>query len=351
MGDSMNFVTTAEVSDYSPIVWSKILYSEAIAKLVFGSIMGPENSYMPVIFKSELLTEAGNSIVIRRADRLGATATTGLLRGSETKIEWKKVTFTPVKKGIASAEEVLVGQHLGIDMINLIVGKLAENFAEILDDNMWTVATSTAAVGFEGLAPTRIFGGEVATEADLTSTTTLTVDEIDRARAILKSSSHKAEYCGNPLNGKYILLIHGNQESDLTATADWVDAQQYADVRGVENWLFQGGMTYPLLGVPRIVGFYKDVAIIDTQNCPVAASTGSPSVQYATAVMMGAKALGRAAQAYVTKDGELYDGITYTPEGYDYQDQQGIGARYAWDDKVITARNIVQICTTAEDKD
>lgn len=346
MANEAQMIVTSlgDVSTITKTVWSERLHYEAINKMQWIKLAGPEGSGMPFIVKSELVNEEGDTVKIRRFKAMTGAAQTGRLRGTEEKLVPQVLAITPTLKRIATAEVALVPTQTGINYKELVVRQLGERMAQITDESVWAVAQATAAAGLSGVAPTRLWAHGATGYADIDAADIFSITELLKMRERLEEN--KATPVGGE-DGYYVCLLHTRQAYDLSNDSKWREYQEHADVRGLENWLYQGGKPYPFIGDPKIFGYFEGVAVMKTSACPVANSSGSPVIVTACAVMMGQDALARGVGAYVTEEGEEYDGVRFLEQLDDYQNEHGTGAAYVFLDKILTSEYLVQCVSAA----
>jgi hypothetical protein len=76
----------------------------------------------------------------------------------------------------------------------------------------------------------------------------------------------------------FVMLINPLQGRDLRSDSDWLEAQQYANIRGNDNPIFSGAL-----------GMYDGVIVHEHENVPITAS-GASSANVAHSIMMGCQA-------------------------------------------------------------
>jgi hypothetical protein len=240
------------------------------------------------------------------------------------------------------AWKALVAKRITFNMRERALFLLARRWRQTLDDSIWTAITG-AGTGFSGSAPTVIWGGNATGLADIDSTDTLTVDDIDQARLVLEANN------AIPIGGEegyYCMFLHTRQCYYLGISQTWRDYQKDADVRGLDNWLFKGGKPY---GGINAFGYWNGVAIFKTNQCPLVDSTGSPVIKVATGVAVGVEAVAHTIEGYLDGYGEEREGVRYMEEVDDYGNDLGVGSAMSFSDTVMTSENIVQLKTAAVD--
>lgn len=341
MGD-INTLTNAEVKALNlvPEVYSRRLYQKAQSLMLWAKFSGPEGSDMPIITKSELLKEEGDTINIIRTLDMVDTAVTGTLKGNEEKMVTQRLQTTPVLKRHGMGWKALVASHITFDKRERAVFLLARRWRKTLDSSLWTTATSTGG-GFSATASTIIYGGNATGLGNLDAADIVTPDTIDKARLILEAND-VIPVGGD--EGYFCMFLHTRAAYYLGMNSDWRTYQSNADIRGLDNWLFKGSKPY---GGITCFGYWNGVAIFKTNQCPTTVSTSSPEVTVAKNVCMGAEAMAHTVEAYLDGEGEEIEGIRYLEEVDDYGNDLGVGAAMSFADNVMTSESIVRIYSAA----
>ena len=323
-----------------PVIYSKRIYQQMMNLMLWSKFMGEEGSFMPIIRKTDLVAEPGDTINIIRTLDLTNSPVTGRLKGNEEKIQTQVIQCNPTIGRHGMAWQKLAAKRVTFPMRERSVMLLSRRWRKTLDDSVWTAFTGTG-TGFSGSTPTVIWGGNATGLADIDSTDTLALDDIDRARYTLETNN------AMPVGGEegyFCLFLHTRQAYYLGISSAWRDYQKDADVRGMDNWLFTGGKPY---GGIKAFGYWNGVAIFKTNQCPTTSGTGSPTTTVAKGVMVGCEALAHAIEGYEIESGEMIEGIAYADEVDDYGNEIGVGASMSWEDKIMTSESLVQLWTAA----
>jgi N4-gp56 family major capsid protein len=325
--NDLNANTVTELANWIPEVWSKLVYVEAISKMLWNKYIGEEGSGMPVILKRDVYNGPGDTIRISQLANLTGAGVSGeaTLQGNEEQLTLREVTTSPdwYRHAVAETKKAKVQiTHDFREKARLVLGRW---MAAKMDDSMWTAAQITAASGFTSAAVTSIYGNNATSVDSIDSTDTFGVEEI--RKAVTKLQSNNIDKVGGE-DGYYIILIHTFQKHNLIKDSEWLSAQREAGPRDPTNPIFS-----------NILGHLGGAVIATTNACPVLTNANSPTVNYARAIAMGAEALCRG----------LGEDIDWAEEITDYGMKRGIGIGAAWEDKIMNSLALVHIVTAAVD--
>jgi len=325
--NDLNANTVTDLTKWIPTVWSRLVYLEAINKMLWQKYTGEEGSGMPVIVKRDLYQKPGDTIKISQLANLSGAGVSGesTLQGNEETLSLREITTSPEFYRHAVAEthkaEIQITQDFR-EKARVVLGRW---MAKKMDDLMWTAATTTAATGFTASVITTVYGGDATAVNEIDSSDTFGVEEI--RQAVNKLESNDIDKVGGE-DGVYVILIHTHQKYNLIKDSEWLAAQREAGPRDMNNQLFT-----------NILGHYGGAIIATTNACPRAQNANSPVVYYARAVALGAEALCRG----------LAEDIMWKEQITDYEFKRGIAVGAAWQDKVMNEKAIVHIVTAAVD--
>jgi len=325
---TMNVTPAADLTHWIPELWSLKVYEEAKAKMYWERFTGPEGSGMPVIRKTELLSQPGDTINISRVANLTGAGVTGenRLRGNEEKLSTAQVQVVPDWYRHAVADTVKASKQINQDFRMKAQAALSYWMAKKMDASMWTASLLTSSQGFDAEAITRIFANDATSIDTIDSADALGVEEIRQCAALLEGNNiDKISVPGMPAGeGYYLMFIHPYQAYSLKSDSEWIANHQNASARGETNPLFTGAL-----------GEIDGVIIHATTQCTVTANSNTPAINTAVAVCLGQEALCRG----------LNEDIVWSEQIDDYDFEHGIGIRAAWQDKVLTSKAIIQLAT------
>jgi N4-gp56 family major capsid protein len=322
--------SASDLNYWRPYLWSAKVYEEAKARMFWMRFMGPEGSGMPIILKSELLTQPGQLINISQIANLSAAGVTGesTLRGNEEKLTLRQVQCSPEWYRHAVADTRKAEKQINQDFRMKAQGALSYWMAAKMDTSVWTAARLTSAVGFEAGAVEIIYGNDAAALNHLDAADDFGVEEIRQGAAILEANNvPRVSVPGMPAGeGYYLCFIHPYQAYSLKKDSEWIANHQNASPRGNDNPLFTGAL-----------GEIDGVILHSTTQCSLVNNVASPVIATARAIMVGQEALCRG----------MNEDVTWSEQIDDYEFQHGIGISAAWQDKVLSSKAIVHIVTAA----
>jgi N4-gp56 family major capsid protein len=329
---TLNYTTAAEMAYWRPQIWARKVYEEAKAKMFWNRFTGEEGSGMPVILKSELITQPGQLINISRVAELTGAGVEGeaTLRGNEEKLSLAQVQVTPEWKRHAVADTGKAKKQITQDFRLKAKAGLSYWMAKKQDASMWTCGRQTGAVGFDAAAIEIVYGNNATSLDSIDSADDMGMAEIRKAAAVLAgSNTEPVSIAGMPAGeGYYLMFIHPYQAWSLKKDSDWIANHQNASERGKDNPLFTGAL-----------GEVDGVIVHSTTQCTLIQNANSPAVYTARALIVGQEALCRG----------LNEDITWSEQLDDYDFVEGIGIAAAWQDKVLKSKAIVQVVTSAID--
>ena len=325
---TMNFNDQTNLAHIIPKIWNVKLYQQMLGKFYFQRWTGPEGSGMPVIAKSELLANDGDTIYIQQIGNLTGAGIPGAgMEGNEEKFSLTRISLVPVWLRHAVSINAPANKQINANFMNMANNGLSRWFAQKMDDSKWTAATTTTACGFENAVIDTVYGGTATSVDSITASDDLTVDKIRETAALLSDDNVPGiSVPGLPGMEYYICFINTYQALALQGDPDWQTIQTDANVRGSSNPMFTGAL-----------GEIEGVVLFKTTQCARTLNANSPAVYTARAVMMGAEALAHGVNANIEFNQQLID--------YDFQ--FGIEARAAWQDKVLSSNAIKHIVTSA----
>lgn len=269
--------TTSPNANLVRAAWAKKLWVDAQDEQFFvkhGFIGESDNSI--IVKKVDLKKDKGDTIHIGLSVKLSGSGISGdsTLEGYEEAISTyaMDVQLDQIRNAVRIAG-ALAEQQACYDMRSDAKEKLKIWLAEYLDEKM-----------FEDLASSPSTNRKIWCSVDHSSVATLdTTDKlstgyISEAKRLAKLASPRVRPIR--VNGKehYVLVVHPYCMRDLRRDADWIDAQQLANVRGVDNPIFSGAE-----------GMWDGVIIYEHENV-YRTNDGSSSAYIARNLLLGAGA-------------------------------------------------------------
>jgi len=306
-----------------PELWAKELLVEAEKRMFWKDYEGPQGSGMPIIRKSELTKQAGDTVRIITMSNLtgaGVTGDTGDLTGNEEALSIDEIVVTLQIKAHAVKYTKYANQQSIVDLRNAAKMRLAYWVADRLDQSAFVTLT--------GNATYNLYGGTATADAGLGTADVFNTTAINKIKAKLienRALPIKVE------DGRefFIIVIHPFDAYNLRADSVWTQAQREANLRGESNPIFTGAL-----------GIYNGCILREAHNSPngnVNATTGGEGgIGTGTADVSHVTAFGGEvlARAY----GQL---PSFLEELKDYGRKHGIGTDVVWGDKVAVQKNLL----------
>lgn len=320
-------------------LWSKLLAKEAIRKTWIGKFIGRDDNAL-IREKVELRKDAGDKITCGLVLQLEGDGVQGdgTLEGNEESMQFfnDSVLVDQLRHGVrlnGRMTEKRVPYNLRERARDLLADWYANRmdtaFANHISGN--TVQTDTRYTGNNSTSAAttnRIFRpNSVAADESLTSTDIFSLELIDYAKELAKTSSTAAStgplvrpvmYEGSEM---YVMFIHDYQTTDLrtsTSTGQWLDIQKAAMQGGdvTKNPIFSGAL-----------GVYNGVILHEWNRLPLGINSTSGAAVSSTrrAVLCGANA---AIIAFGGANSETR--YTWDEKTFDYNNQFGVAAGSIW---------------------
>jgi N4-gp56 family major capsid protein len=323
----INFTTLAQVAEWTPEVWSRLVYEVAQGKMLWSNFIGGEGSGQPVVLKTELLTKKGDTIHISQLANLSGDGKTDeeTLEGYEEQLDLREMTTSPTWYKHAVADTSMVEKVIDQDFRSKAQMLLSKWMTEKMDNSLWTAATAGVAAGLESVIPNIIYGGSGNTsENELGASDTFNVSTVEKGVVYLESQNIDPLVIGG--QAYYVCLLHPYQAYNLRQDSDWITAHTTAKERGIDNPIFTLSL-----------GAYHGVLFYQTTQCPTATNNGGSGIQIGRSILMGADAFCRG----------MGENIRWEEQVGDYNTKRGIGIFAAWEDKVLSAYAFTQLKTAA----
>lgn len=322
----MASLTAAELVALIPRLYGTKIFEEAQAMSFWNQFEGEEGSGLPIVKKTELEKEPGDTIRIGYTKQLVGAGRTGeqVLEGYEEKLATDYCDVTIELLRHATRHQRTADERTIIDLAGREKTALAKWLSRKIDEARFTEATAS---------PTNILYADAsaASEDDLDGTDVMDTGVISRARVMAEDLLFPPM---TVINGVpyYGLVIHTYQAYDLKQDTVWQNAQREAMPPGMDNPLFTG-----------MLGHWDGVILFSHPRVPVADNAASPAVAIGDAVLFGsefmAHAYGRAPE--------------YIVETFDYKESLGTGIAIVHGLNKLTFdsvdRSVLTVKTACED--
>ena len=317
--------------------WAKQVWEAGKHQSFFEKFMGT-NAQSIVHVKEELTKTAGDQIFIPLLMPLrdGGVEGDDFLEGNEAALTYREfsVTINQLRNAVR-----LVGRFderkTQIDMRSDARNALAEWLAHEIDIRIFT------ALSTDPTADRVIYGGSATSEATVSDGDRFSVDLIGKAKRLATADE---DTMIRPVrvdgNEHFVLVIDQWQARDLTNDQRWIDAQQYANVRGNKNPIFSGAL-----------GMYEGVIIHMTNRVlrtETGATNGNSQTKVGHALLLGA-------QACVFAEGEA---PRWEEKTFDYNNKAGFAisrmfgikkSQFAYNGTDLVDYGVVNILTSSVD--
>ena len=276
--DIQRFADTEIVSvapDLVKAAWALDTWESGVHKAFFDKFTGnsPENI---IQIRTELSKDDGDTINIPLLMPLTGDGVSGddWLEGNEEAMIYRdfKVTINQLRHAVrlkGKMEEQRVSLDLRKDAKVALANWLADKIDKTIFRELSTNPTSDRIV----------YGGSATSEANIGASDTFSTALIGRAKRIALADENTMV---KPIkvNGleTYIMVIDQWQARDLKNDQTWIEAQQYANVRGNDNPIFSGAL-----------GVYDGV-VLHQCNRILRTNTGSSGTKVGHALFLGRQA-------------------------------------------------------------
>ena len=324
----MTATTPTHVDTSIPEIWARLTLRDSLRAGFWAKFAGAEGTRSPIIRRTDLLNNPGDTIHIAITDPLsgaGIQGDTATLEGNEENLLTADMKVIPdlYRHGVLFFRRANTKSIL--DLRNEAKMRLAEWGQEKMDDIRFANYVSGATMNGETYTPGfTVVGGGVAGPADVAVGDTLTVDAIQRAK--LKMYNNRAM----PLrtrdgNDYFAMVVHPNALYNLKRESEYRDWVREAAVQGEGNPFFQGAVAM------------IDGVVLYQHNNVTTATDGAASAVVARNIMFGAEA--------------FVEGISEDPhwneDDFDYGNRLGIAYAFAFQPRRALAKNSLIVYSAA----
>lgn len=255
--------------------WAKDTWEAGLRKSFFDKFTG-EGAGNIVQIKTELKKGKGDSINIPLLLPLSGAGVSGDndLEGNEEALIYRDfdVSIDQLRNAVRIAGN-FEEQKTQINMRQDAKNALSDWLATTVDKRIFTALTESPS------ADRVVYAGSATSEATIGQTDVFSTDVIGIAKRIATENEDTAI---KPIRvdgaERYIMIIDQWQARDLMKDSKWLEAQQYANVRGEKNPIFTGAL-----------GMYNGV-VIHQCNRISRTKTGASDCMVGHALFLGAQA-------------------------------------------------------------
>lgn len=324
----MTATTPTHVDSSIPEIWARLTLRDSLRAGFWAKFAGAEGTRSPIIRRTDLLNNPGDTIHISITDPLagaGIQGDTATLEGNEENLLTADMKVIPdlYRHGVLFFRRANVKSML--DLRNEAKMRLAEWGQEKMDDIRFANYVSAATMNGETYTPGfTVVGGGTVGAADVAVGDTLTVDSIQRAK--LKMYNNRAMPLRTSDGNDYFgLVAHPNAIYNLKRESEYRDWVKDAEVRGEGNPFFQGAVAM------------IDGVVLYQHNNVTTAADGAASAVVARNIMFGAEA--------------FVEGISEDPhwneDDFDYGNRLGIAYAFAFQPRRALAKNSLIVYSAA----
>lgn len=323
----------ADVDTSIPEVWAKLVLRDMKRAGFWGRFIGAEASGMPIIQKSDLLNNPGDTIHIQITGALTGAGKTDeqVLTGAEEGLSTTEMVTIPTyyRHGVLSKRRAQKKSIL--DLRGEARLRLAEWGEQKLDALRFSQFTVTQA----GKLHTQDSDNYTANTkgvnshgpTTLVAADTITVAELMKAKLALYTQNAKPLRMDG--DDVYVLVAHPNALYDLKRDAEYRDWVREAHVRGADNPFFRGA-----------TAMVDGILIFQHSGVPTFNSTSGTPVKSASNLLFGA-------EAFVEG---LDENPSWDEETRDYGAEFGVAYGFAIEPRRALPKNSLVYYSAAADK-
>jgi N4-gp56 family major capsid protein len=292
--------------------WAKQLAYEVGKEIYFSKFMG--DTFGSMICSKTMPEGKGKDMTFGMVG-LSGTVKEGdaTLESNEDNLTSNEVTVTTGQRrfGVINAGKFDDSKVL-YNFRKEALAQLKRVFAEDHDAQLFSALTKTSGAGAylraDNGANTSVYAA-TDPEADLVAADLAIPGDISKLKKMAMLGTTKS-YKMKPIrvNGKeyFILLLHPEAAYDLARNSTWINAQQYANIRGEDNPIFSGAL-----------GVYDGVVVHEHEGITTADNLGAgDAIPAARNLFMGA-----GAACYAKSDN-----MSWVEKTFDYGNKLGVAA-------------------------
>lgn len=313
--------------------WARDTWESGLHRAFFDKFTG--NSPESIIqIRTELSKDDGDTITIPLLMPLTGTGIEGddWLEGNEESMIYRdfKVQINQLRHAVRLKGK-MTEQRVSLDLRKDAKIALSNWLADTIDKKIFT------ALSTDPTDDRIVYGGSATSEASIGASDKFDTSLIGRAKRIALADENTMV---KPvmINGleTYIMIIDQWQARDLKTDKAWIEAQQYANVRGNDNPIFSGAL-----------GVYDGV-VLHQCNRILRTPTGSAGTKVGHALF-----LGRQAAVFAVGDNPTWNEKTFdygNKIGFEFGRIFGIKkTQFKYDGTNLTDFGCINVLTSSED--
>lgn len=323
----------ADVDTSIPEVWARLVLRDMKRAGFWGRFVGSEASGMPIIQKTDLLNNPGDTIHIQITGSLTGTGVTdeAVLSGQEEGLSTTEMVTIPTyyRHGVLSKRRAQKKSTLDLrSEARLRLAEWGEQKLDALRFSQFTLTQGSKLHAQDSANYTAnvrgVAGHGVST---LVAADTITVEELMLAKLALYNQNAKPLRIDG--DDVFVAVVHPNSLYDLKREAEYRDWVREAQVRGADNPFFKGA-----------TAMIDGVLIYQHSGVPTFNSTSGTPVKSANNLIFGS-------EAFIEG---LDENPSWDEETKDYGAEFGVAYGFAIEPRRALAKNSLILQSAAADK-
>lgn len=325
----MASTTPTNVDTSIPEIWAKQTLRKFKVSGFWGRFTGEEGSGAPIIQKSELLNNPGDTLHVQVTAPLAGAGITGdvaVLEGNEESLATSEILSVPLQYRHGVRMFRRADKKSILDLREEARMRLEEWGADKIDAVRFALFIQTSAMNGQTYTPNVYpVGGGAGVPNDIAAGDTLSVAALQAIKLKLGLNLAKPiDVDGFP---HYVLVTHPNSIYDLKQETRYESWVREAQVRGETNPLFRGS-----------TAVVDGMILYGHNSCPTIVNAGS--VKTSEGIAFGS-------EAFVEG---LDEGASYHEKLFDYDNEYGLALRFAFQPRRALEQNSMQVYAAAVDK-
>jgi N4-gp56 family major capsid protein len=323
----MSVTTPTNVDTSIPELWAKAVLRDHLYAGFWKNMIGAEGSSNPIVQKTELLNNPGDTIHIQTTGALSGTGVSGdttQLVGSEENLTTAEKLVVPVLYRHAVRVNRRANKKSIIDLRSEAQMRLAEWGEQKMDTVRFANFIQTANLNGASYTPNVMVVNGGTGVADAGTGDKLSVQAIQQARLTLYNNRAKPiKASGVPV---FAAIVHPNSLYALKREDEYSSWVREAQVRGDSNPFFQGA-----------AAMIDGVVLFEHPNVPVSATGGANTQPVSKNIFFGAEAFVEGVD----------ENVSWAEDEFDYGLEFGIAYSFAFQPRRGLEQNSLQVYADA----